>query len=59
MWVCVCHKQVYIDGLVQDCSNSIVNPLELLQYVLSHGYNKYLISKFLIYSQGSNYLSLP
>ena len=43
--------QVYIDGLAQDCSNSIAFPMELLQssakwliynitFITGHGYNK-------------------
>ena len=29
---------MHIDGLAQDCSNSIANALELLQFALSHRY---------------------
>ena len=29
----------YIDGLVQDCSNSIINALELLQSCTKHRYD--------------------
>ena len=30
---------LYIDGLVQDCSNSSANALELPQFAPSHRYN--------------------
>ena len=36
--VCVAYLLYDIDGLVQDCSNSIANALELLQSSLSHRY---------------------
>ena len=40
-------SNLYIDGLVQDCSNSIANALELLSLALSHWY-EVVDDKFMI-----------
>ena len=38
----------YSDGLVQDCSNSIANALELLQYCTKPSYKSNIKSAYLV-----------